>query len=157
MPLFRSTMVLALSLASVQAFCAEPSPSTRTADEGRQMEGHCGTDDPAPECGPGIWIGPLAICGSTLVESRLSQDEWSGLPVLIIDLDGQLREALAELTADMVGRPLPLRFNGRTLIEPIVNEPITAGSLQISGPALEELQAVQTALRKCERSSGTTI
>lgn len=153
----RSTMALALSLMASQPLYAEPSPSAPMPGEGQQTQEGCDINDPAPECGPGIWIGPLAICGSPLVETRLSRDEWSGLPVLVIDLGGPLRDALAELTTKLVGRPLPLRVNGKTLVEPLVNEPITAGSLQISGSTLEELEAIQTALRQCQRSEAATI
>lgn len=150
-------MILALSLIAAPSLAAEPLPPAPATEDGKPVEPHCGLDDRTPECGPGIWIGPLAICGSQLVDARLSQDDWSGLPVLIIDLDGQLRDAFAELTTNLVGRPLPLRFNGKTVIAPIVNEPITAGSLQISGSTLEELKALQTTLRECTRSDGATL
>ncbi|NIJ35768.1 preprotein translocase subunit SecD [Sphingopyxis panaciterrae] len=150
-------MILALSLIAAPSLAAEPMPAAPATEHGQPIEPRCGAGDQAPECGPGIWIGPLAICGSQLVNARLSQDEWSGLPVLIIDLDGPLRAALAELTTNMVGRPLPLRFNGKTVIAPIVNEPITAGSLQISGSTLEELQVLQTTLHQCARSEGATL
>ncbi|MGH6631980.1 SecDF P1 head subdomain-containing protein [Sphingopyxis sp.] len=153
--LFRSALILALSLAGTQAPGAEPSLSAPATGDEPQTTDRCSTDNPAPECGPGIWIGSLSICGPASVESRLSQDEWSGLPVLTIDLDARLGTALAELTTSLVGKPLPLRFNGTTLIEPIVNEPITGGSLMISGPGLEEMKALQTALRQCKKSDDT--
>lgn len=114
-----------------------------------ESERQCNVDDPAPECGPGAWLGPLSICSDMTATTRLSVDEWSGLPVLIIDLDERLHAALAELTAGMIAKPLPLRIDGRTIIAPYVNEPITKGSLQVTGPDMKELNQVQASLARC--------
>lgn len=158
---FQSTIALALSFAQASfaqadAPAAEPPLSDAAAAEAQQTSAICAADDPARECGPGVWIGPLAICGPAPVETQLSHDEWSGLPILTVDLGEPLRDALAELTTKMVGHPLPVRFNGKTLVAPIVNEPITGGSVQIAGSDLEELTAIQTVLRQCKQSGEPT-
>ena len=136
------TMLL-LSLAPVDPVAA-PATISEVCDDTV-----CAANGRLPECGPGVWLGPLAICKTGLVETRLVIDEYSGMPSLIIDLDGELRDDLAKLTAEWVGQQLPLRIDGRALIAPIVHEPITAGSLQVWGSAMAELEGLQTALQKC--------
>lgn len=145
--------LLTLSLTPV----GHAAPAEAPAALGTQTDDAvCAATDRTPECGPGVWLGPLAICESGLVTTRLLNDEYSGLPVLIIDLDGRLRDALAKLTADRVGQPLPLRIDGRTLIAPVVNEPIVAGSLQVSGPDMPELERLRLALQRCSRPTETS-
>lgn len=139
----------ALMIAFTPHGYAQPVDDQPAVDQAPATSGICSVDDPAPECGPGVWLGPMTICSAMKVVTRISYEEWSGRPVLIIDLDESLRSMLAELTTRLIGKPLPLRIDGRTIVEPFVNEPITEGSLMISGPDIAELKATEGALQIC--------
>jgi preprotein translocase subunit SecD len=135
------------------ALAAAPVAHGRPADPAQnpyaESEAVCRADTPPLECGPGFWIGPLAICAEGSVDAKMSFDEWSGLPVLLIRLDDRLADALATLTAERIGQRLPIRVNGRTLTDPMVRDAIPGGSLQISGPDMEELMRLQIMLQDC--------
>ena len=76
-------------------------------------------------------------------------DDHSGLPVVNITLPAELRDALATLTAANIGKPLPIRVDGKVVSEPHVNEPISGGQLQISGVDRAEADRIAAALQSC--------
>ena len=97
----------------------------------------------------GIWIGNLDLCRSGPVKAEADTDDHSGLPVVNITLPAELRDALATLTAANIGKPLPIRVDGKVVSEPHVNEPISGGQLQISGVDRAEADRIAAALQSC--------
>lgn len=112
---------------------------------------------PGPAAEKGIWIGNLDLCRSGPVEAMVSTDVYSGSPVISIVLPAKLRGALAELTAANIGKPLPIRVDGRVVSEPHVNEPISGGELQISGVDQAEADRIAAALQSCPAEKPRTI
>ena len=107
---------------------------------------------PAPAAGAvesGIWIGDLALCSAGPVKAVLRAESYNGLPVVNITLPATLREALAKLTAANIGKPLPIRVNGRIVSEPHVNEPIQGGELQVAGLSQAEADDLVASLQAC--------
>lgn len=102
---------------------------------------------PTPE--KGIWIGSLALCDAGPVKAEARTDANDGLPVVNIALSATLRDALAELTAANIGKPLPIRVDGKVVSAPNVNEPIRGGELQISGLDQAEADRIVALLQVC--------
>lgn len=148
---FRITMA-ALTLTAAPV--AHGQPVDPSLDRSEDSEAVCRADAPPLQCGPGFWIGPLEICSWGPINPRLSHDEYSGMPVLVIQLDEGLQYALAAVTAERIGQHLPFRLDGRTLTNPVVSEEIMSGELQISGPDMEELAQLQAALQGCGAAAG---
>src|SRR5687768_1766985 len=66
----------------------------------------------------GLWFGPLHLCRDTVEEAIMSDDE-AGMPVLLVRLKPDLKDRLRRETEARVGRPLPVRLDGRTVSEPV--------------------------------------
>lgn len=62
------------------------------------------------------------------------------LAVLTVRLVPAAQDAFARFTTANVGRRAEIRIDGKVMLKPIIREPILSGSLQISGPPLEELR-----------------
>ncbi len=101
----------------------------------------------------GIRIGDLDLCRAGPVKAEAGADPASGLPIVNIKLSATLRDALAELTRANIGKPLPIRVDGRIVSEPHVNEPILNGELQISGIDRTEADRIAAALQSCSAES----
>lgn len=56
-----------------------------------------------------------------------------GMPVVNIRLTPAGRALFGETTKRWLGKPMPIRLDGRILSEPVVVEPILGGEIQISG------------------------
>lgn len=97
----------------------------------------------------GIWIGSLALCAAGPVKAESRIDANDGIPVVNIALSAALRDALAELTAANIGKPLPIRVDGKVVSAPNVNEPIRGGELQISGLDQSEADRIVALLQVC--------
>ncbi|MFC3787009.1 hypothetical protein GGR90_002435 [Sphingopyxis italica] len=104
----------------------------------------------------GIWIGNLDLCRSGPVKAVASIELYSSLPIVSIVLPAALHDALEELTAANIGKPLPIRVNGRVVSEPNVNEPISGGELQISGVDQAEADRIAAALQSCSTETART-
>lgn len=111
---------------------------------------------PAPPAEKGIWIGSLDLCRSGPVKAMASTDTYSGQPIVNVTLPATLRGALAELTAANIGKPMPIRVDGRVVSEPYVNEPISGGELQISGIDRAEADRIAAALQSCPAETART-
>lgn len=99
----------------------------------------------------GVWFGTMPLCGRGPVAAQMMVDVYTADPFLIITLDPVAATALAALTSRHVGHPLAFRASGRVMSEPQVNEPITGGQLQLSGPPQGELDRVATAIKGCAK------
>ena len=62
----------------------------------------------------------------------------------------------AELTAANLGKPLPIRVDGRVVSAPLVNEPITGGEVQIAGVDQAEAERIAAALQTCPGEAAKT-
>jgi preprotein translocase subunit SecD len=73
---------------------------------------------------------PLAI---EVVDAQVAYAQWTSEPVISFRMSPASAKAFAQLTLANVGRKFALRVDGQTLSEPVIREPITGGSGQISG------------------------
>lgn len=99
----------------------------------------------------GVWFGTLPLCGHGPVAAQMMVDVYTADPFLIITLNPVAATDLAAITRRHVGHPLAFRASGRVVSEPQVNEPITGGQLQLSGPPQGELDRVAAAIKGCAR------
>lgn len=94
----------------------------------------------------GLWIGPVHVCRNSIETASAIRDP-DGSRALLVTLEPAAGQLLARATAGRVGRKLPIRLDGRTLSEPVINEPILGGRAQVSGLA-EDVDAAARAARE---------
>jgi hypothetical protein len=94
---------------------------------------------------PGLWIGPIQACRSTVAEVVVTENEVDGLPSAVIRFRADAAEALHRATAARVNEPMPIRLDGRILLAPMVREPIMGGEVQITPIEAEEAEAIRAA------------
>jgi preprotein translocase subunit SecD len=68
-------------------------------------------------------------------------------PIISVRLVREGAVAFAQFTQQHVGRKVEVRVDGKTLVKPVVREPIVGGFLQINVGSASEAQTVATALR----------
>ena len=90
---------------------------------------------PPTESRQGLWIGDLRVCRENVERVQVSRDEAQGQAVLIAFRE-ELRTLLHQETERRVGKPLRVQLDGRVIMEPVVLEPITGGTIQLS-PGLD--------------------
>jgi hypothetical protein len=98
----------------------------------------------AEEAPGALRFGTENFVPADIVDAR-AQPELDGHVALLITLEEPASARLAALTKDNVGKALPLIFQGKEIAAPIIVEPITGGSFQISGSFTME-EARQLAL-----------
>lgn len=74
---------------------------------------------------------PISI---SISSATVTHEERSGQTILSIELTEASRKILQRLSTDHLGRPLAIRVDGQTLLKPVVREPLTTRSFQISDP-----------------------
>ena len=79
---------------------------------------------------PAAVAEPLAI---EVVDAQPAFDQRIKQPVISIKMTPASAKLFAELTTKNLGRVLELRIDGKTVMSPVVREPILQGSVQISG------------------------
>jgi len=89
------------------------------------------------------WADPLAL---RVTRAEVAYDQRTGEPVVTMLFDEASKRLFADFTARNVGKAMELRVDGRTVMKPVIREPITAGSGQIAG-ALTVQQAREMAER----------
>jgi preprotein translocase subunit SecD len=105
---------------------------------------------PAASPRPGLWIGPIRACASTVAEAAVGREEHSGLPNLTIRFREGWADVLRRVTAARVGRPMAIRLDGRILSEPVVREPIAGGTITMVPIEADEAEAIrEMALAAC--------
>ena len=91
----------------------------------------------------GGWLGPLRLCG---IDAAVRNDEQDlGAPALTVKLPPDQRSALARLTEGLIGKRVAFRADGETIYIGVV-ESISSGELQISGPALDQLERMKAVI-----------
>ena len=77
-----------------------------------------------------------------LMDERIKQ------PVIAFKMSPASTKRFAEFTTENVGRKIDIRIDGKTVMSPVIREPITGGSGQISGNfTLDEANTVAMLLR----------
>ena len=79
-----------------------------------------------------IQTAPL-LQGDRLVDASMAFDQRTGEPVVSFRLDSVGAKRFAEITRAHVGEPFAILLDGKVLSAPVIREPITGGSGQISG------------------------
>ncbi len=60
-------------------------------------------------------------------------DEQTKRPMIVFKMSPASTKLFAELTTNNLGRVLELRIDGKTVMSPVIREPILGGSVQVSG------------------------
>lgn len=80
----------------------------------------------------GLWFGPMHLCAGSVLSIKDSIDEQHRASILI-RFAPAMRETVAAETRQRVRTQLPIVLDGRTLEEPVVNEPILGGEISLAG------------------------
>lgn len=115
--------VILLALASAAAALAAPPPPPR----------------------PGLWIGPIRACASTVAEATPGREEYGGFSNLTIRFREGWADVLLRVTAARVGEAMAIRLDGRILAEPVVREPIAGGTITMVPVEADEAEAIRAA------------
>ncbi|MGV8938172.1 MAG: protein translocase subunit SecD [Allorhizobium sp.] len=75
----------------------------------------------------------VALSGDRLSDARVAFDPQTNEPVVSFRFDNPGALRFADITRDNVGRPFAIVLDGKVLSAPVIREPITGGSGQISG------------------------
>ncbi|HEY9549223.1 MAG TPA: protein translocase subunit SecD, partial [Kiloniellaceae bacterium] len=130
-----------------------------------EMNFHLLAADPGPGGGPGGRVSPgvrllpatdgaarypvqarIAVSGERLVDAQAAFDQRTGQPVVSFRFDAVGAHQFAEITERNVGRPFAIVLDDKVLSAPVIQEPITGGSGQISGGFTIEDTAMLSAL-----------
>lgn len=96
----------------------------------------------------GLWVGTIQLCRGS-VETASPVRDPDGSAALLVTMRPEARERFAALTAERVGKTLAIRLDGRTLSEPLINEPILGGAARISGLPGDVEAAARAARAPC--------
>lgn len=88
----------------------------------------------------------VALDGERLTDARSGFDQRSNEPIVSFRFDSVGARQFAEITKANTGRPFAIVLDGKVLSAPVIREPITGGSGQISGSFTIEDTAVLSAL-----------
>ena len=110
------------------------------------------------EVGPsqsrGLWVGGIQACRETLAGAEVTRDKWIDQSVLILTFRPEYHARLREQTKRLVGQNMPVRLDGRMIMEPLVAEPITGGSVQLAPLPDEGAEQLTDAVqRECVRDA----
>lgn len=75
----------------------------------------------------------VALAGDRLADARAGFDQRTNEPIVSFRFDGVGARQFADITTANVGRPFAIVLDGKVLSAPVIREPITGGSGQISG------------------------
>jgi SecD/SecF fusion protein len=90
----------------------------------------------------------IALDGEHLTDARASFDQRTHEPLVTFRFDSIGARKFAEITSANVGRPFAIVLDGKVLSAPVIREPITGGSGQISGSfTVEETVTLSALLR----------
>jgi preprotein translocase subunit SecD len=97
-----------------------------------------GTLRPAALSAVAIWLCLVSAFPATALDlyvssARLDHDVRSGRPTVKVTLNEQSRRDFASFSVENIGRKIELQIDGKTVLAPIIREPITGGVLELSG------------------------
>ncbi|MFU0503017.1 protein translocase subunit SecD [Pseudaminobacter sp. NGMCC 1.201702] len=88
----------------------------------------------------------VTLSGERLADARAGFDQRTHEPIVSFRFDSIGARQFAEITSTNVGRPFAIVLDGKVLSAPVIREPITGGSGQISGSFTVEDTVVLSAL-----------
>ncbi|MEI5677870.1 MULTISPECIES: protein translocase subunit SecD [unclassified Mesorhizobium] len=88
----------------------------------------------------------VALSGERLTDARAGFDQRTQEPIVSFRFDSVGARQFAEITTANVNRPFAIVLDGKVLSAPVIREPITGGSGQISGSFTVEDTTVLSAL-----------
>lgn len=88
----------------------------------------------------------IALSGEHLTDARAGFDQRTGEPIVSFRFDSIGARRFADITTKNVGRPFAIVLDDKVLSAPVIREPITGGSGQISGSFTIEDTVVLSAL-----------
>ncbi|WP_102957936.1 protein translocase subunit SecD [Mangrovicella endophytica] len=88
----------------------------------------------------------VAISGERLSDARAGFDPQTSEPIVSFRFDSLGARQFGDITRQNVGRPFAIVLDGKVLSAPVIREPITGGSGQISGNFTVEDSTVLSAL-----------
>lgn len=77
-------------------------------------------------------IGGEAFSEDDVVDAR-ALPSMDGMPTILISFGDSAAQRLAVMTTRNVGKAVPIILDGKTLAEPLVQEPITGGAIEMNG------------------------
>ncbi len=90
----------------------------------------------------------VLLSGDRLTDARVAFDPQGGQPVVSFRFDQTGATRFAEITRENVGNPFAIMLDGKVLSAPVIREPITGGSGQISGSfSVEQANTLAALLR----------
>lgn len=90
----------------------------------------------------------VALDGARLVDARAAFDPQTNQPLVSFKFDSVGARQFADITSKNVGKPFAIVLDGKVLSAPVIREPITGGSGQISGNfTVEETSTLSALLR----------
>ena len=102
-----------------------------------------------------LLYSPVAIAEVlqvTVISASAGTDSYSGRPVLNIRLADESVKPFAAFTQTHVGYPVDTRLDGKTVLKPVLRQPITGGVFQTTMDSMEEVRALADRL-----SPGPTV
>lgn len=90
----------------------------------------------------------VSVDGEDFVDAAPGLDRATSRPIVNMRLDARGARHLASVTQANVGRPLAVVLDGAVIAAPIIREPITRGTLQISGEfTVQQVDAIAMKIR----------
>jgi SecD/SecF fusion protein len=83
-----------------------------------------------------------------VTHANVVQDQLTGSPVVTIRLNADSARAFGAISTAKVGNRTELRVDGKLVAAPVIREPITGGTLQISGENADAARALAEQLLK---------
>ena len=74
----------------------------------------------------------------TAVSASAEMDSLGGGPIVKVRLSDSSRKAFAAFTSTQVGYPVDFRIDGKSMLKPVIREPITGGVFHVTTTSLEE-------------------
>jgi preprotein translocase subunit SecD len=68
-----------------------------------------------------------------VLDAKPNFDQRTNEPIITIKMTSASAKLFAELTSKNIGRRLELRIDGKTVMAPVIREPVMGGSMQVSG------------------------
>jgi preprotein translocase subunit SecD len=97
---------------------------------------------------PHLLMKDTAMDGEDIIDAAPGFDSRNREPIVSFRFNGRGTRHFAQITADNVGRPFAIVLDDQVVSSPVIREPITGGSGQISGNfTLEEANTIAMLLR----------
>ena len=78
-------------------------------------------------------LGVGQVSGGDLIDAQPGFDQRNGQPIVSFKFNGKGSQKFAKATTEHVKEPFAIVLDNKVISAPVIQEPITAGSGQISG------------------------